>query len=464
MKAASACGVRRGRSVLRAVSTIILAVALLGMCAAAFADVTLFSDNFEAALNWTGSGDVTWYTGSPKRGTHSVRLRVTGSIEKTISTAGYQNITVSFYMGANSLDNANENVQALWYDGSTWTVLKQINRGDREENNQLNFFQYSLPSGANNKAAFALRFKINGNNTNDYGYVDDVLVTSQAITRTLTLTGSGSGSVKVNGTLESLPWSGQFANGASVTLEAVPSSGWAFGSWSGDASGSANPITVTMSADKAITANFSQLSYALSLAKGGSGSIKVNGATVSLPYSAQFLSGTSVTVEAVPASGWEFGFWSGDASGSANPITVTMSADKAITANFDQLSYTLSLAKVGSGSIKVNGATVSLPYSAQFLSGTSVTVEAVPASGWELDSWSGDASGSANPITVTMSADKAITANFSQLSYTLSLAKVGSGSIKVNGTTVSLPYSAQFLSGTSVTVEAVAASGWEFGS
>ena len=35
-----------------------------------------------------------------------------------------------------------------------------------------------------------------------------------------------------------------------------------------------------------------------------------------------------------PASGYNFSQWSGDASGSTNPITVTMDGDKSVTADF----------------------------------------------------------------------------------------------------------------------------------
>ena len=67
----------------------------------------IFSDGFETGLNWTRAGDVTWYTGTPKNGAYSVRLRTTGSVQKTISTAGYRFISVAFLLGANSLDNTN---------------------------------------------------------------------------------------------------------------------------------------------------------------------------------------------------------------------------------------------------------------------------------------------------------------------------------------------------------------------
>ncbi len=445
-------------------ATLILAAALLGLCTAAFADVTVFSDGFDASFaGWTQTSHPDWYTGTPKNGTHSIQLKASEAIERVVSTAGYTGITVSFSLAANSLDNSNEIVRASWYNGTSWTTLKEIRGGGAENDGVLRSYSYLLPASANDNSSLRLRFEIiSSNHGNDYGYVDDVLVTGQAIQRTLTLAGTGSGSVRVNGVLQSLPWSGQFAHGSQVTLEALPASGWEFDDWSGDAAGRANPLLIVLNTSKSITLNFTQLSYTLAIAKIGSGSVKVNGAAVTLPYSAQFLSGTAVTVEAVAQSGWEFDSWSGDASGSASPITVTMSSAKSVTATFTQLSYTLSISKVGSGSVKVNGAAVTLPYSAQFLSGTAVTVEAVAQSGWEFDSWSGDASGGASPITVTMGSAKSVTATFAHIQYTLSLSGVGSGSVTINGTAHSLPWSGSFYSGDAVTLAALPEEGWRF--
>lgn len=141
----------------------------------------IFEDDFESALSWEQSGNVTWYTGNPKNGSHSVQLRKTGTIEKTVSLEGYKNITVSFEMGARSLDKASENVQALYFDGSSWQVLEQIDNGSAGENNQLNPYSISLPASVNDLQTFALRFKINGSGTGDYGYVDDVSVSGEII-------------------------------------------------------------------------------------------------------------------------------------------------------------------------------------------------------------------------------------------------------------------------------------------
>ena len=46
-----------------------------------------------------------------------------------------------------------------------------------------------------------------------------------------------------------------------------------------------------------------------------------------------------------------------------------------------------------------------------YLPGTVVQLTVVPNSGYGLSSWSGDASGSANPVSVTMDGNKRVTAN-----------------------------------------------------
>jgi len=426
-------------------------------CAAA---TTVFSDDFEAAFaGWDTVGSPDWYKKTPKNGTHSIRLNRTESIAQTISTEGYQSIATSFYLGAAGLESADA-VRTLWYDGSQWTTLKQIINGDPEEDGQLHYFQYQLPASANENAAFRLRFEITGDANRDYAYVDDVVVTGEPVLRTLSLTGAGNGSVKVNGTPQSLPWSGQFPHQTSVTLEAVPGAEYEFSGWSGDLTGSANPTAIILDGDKDITAGFSLVQYTLSLTKTGSGSATVDGVSQSLPWSGQFDSGTQVVLVAIPAVGWEFSGWSGDVIWPNCPLTITMSGDKNITANFTEMP-TLNLTKTGSGSVRVDGTLHSLPWSGQFATGANVELQAVPDAGWEFSGWSGDLTWPTSPLTVTMSSNKAVTANFTEMP-TLSLTKTGSGSVRVDGTLRSLPWSGQFATGSSVQLQAVPDAGWEF--
>jgi uncharacterized repeat protein (TIGR02543 family) len=48
----------------------------------------------------------------------------------------------------------------------------------------------------------------------------------------------------------------------------------------------------------------------------------------------QYTSGTNVTLTAIPNGAALFTGWSGDATGTTNPIQVTLNGDKIITANF----------------------------------------------------------------------------------------------------------------------------------
>ncbi|MEN6306538.1 MAG: VCBS repeat-containing protein [Anaerohalosphaeraceae bacterium] len=75
--------------------------------------------------------------------------------------------------------------------------------------------------------------------------------------------------------------------------------------------------------------------YSLNLTKTGNGSIKVDNASHSLPWSGSIAAGSTVTLEAVPDSGWEFTSWSGDKTGNVNPTTILMNGNKNILVDFD---------------------------------------------------------------------------------------------------------------------------------
>jgi uncharacterized repeat protein (TIGR02543 family) len=73
--------------------------------------------------------------------------------------------------------------------------------------------------------------------------------------------------------------------------------------------------------------------------------------------------------------------------------------------------------------------------------GTVVTLTAVPDSGWQFDNWSGDLSGSANPTTITMDANKTVTANFSEVGTTGTVGNTTVfGSTSVSGNRRAMPF------------------------
>ncbi len=62
-----------------------------------------------------------------------------------------------------------------------------------------------------------------------------------------------------NGTVTKNPNQTNYNHGTSVVVTATPNTGYVFTSWTGDASGSVNPLTVVMNSNKTITANFTAI-------------------------------------------------------------------------------------------------------------------------------------------------------------------------------------------------------------
>lgn len=75
------------------------------------------------------------------------------------------------------------------------------------------------------------------------------------------------------------------------------------------------------------------ITYTLSVFKSGNGSVNVDGSPYSTPVTVT--AGTSVNLQAIPDSGWDFTNWTGDFSSNNASDTILMDSDKTITANFN---------------------------------------------------------------------------------------------------------------------------------
>ncbi|KAB2841017.1 MAG: InlB B-repeat-containing protein, partial [Melioribacteraceae bacterium] len=132
----------------------------------------------------------------------------------------------------------------------------------------------------------------------------------------------------------------------------------------------------------------------------------VNGTVTKSPEQAKYDYGTKVELTATPAADYyKFTGWSGDASGTQNPLSVTMDGNKNITANFAINNYTLEITAV-------NGTVSRDPEKTRYQHTEAVVLTAKPNPGYTFVNWTGDATGNENPLTHTFVKNTNITAHF----------------------------------------------------
>ncbi len=196
-----------------------------------------------------------------------------------------------------------------------------------------------------------------------------------------------------------------YTNGDVVALTAVPNKDYQFDGWSGDASGTTNPLTITMDTDKEITALFSKIQVTLTTTA-LNGTVTVN----EMPVNGTYDINTELILTATPDKDYQFDGWSGDASGTTNPLTITTDTNKDITALFSKIQVVLTTTTLN-GTITADKA----PTNGTYDINTELILTATPDKDYQFDGWSGDASGATNPLTITMDATKDITALFSKI-------------------------------------------------
>ena len=186
------------------------------------------------------------------------------------------------------------------------------------------------------------------NNESDHSTEVSGAATDPVQSVTITIATSPTGrQVVVDGTSYTAPRNFTWVVGSSHSLSvSSPQNGttgtrYAYSSWS-DGGGQTHNVTVP-SAATTYTASFTtQYSLTASVAASGGGTVSPSGET-------WHNSGAGAQVTATPNAGYSFSGWSGDASGSTNPLTVTMSAARSVTANFTAIPETVSTPTTPSG-------------------------------------------------------------------------------------------------------------------
>lgn len=276
-----------------------------------------------------------------------------------------------------------------------------------------------------------------------------------------------------NGSISRTPAQSTYLPDSEVTLIANPAPGYAFCYWSGGATGTNNPITVTMTSNKVIRANFFPVSLSVS--------VQGQGTVSKFPNRPLYDVGEQVTLTAMPSRWFDFIRWSDGPT--ANPRVVTIGTNNNYTAIFSPTTAVETLtfsnasrtAPVGMPAIFVDGEFVvagtvsrvdeaevamlttfpngsifytldgSVPsfaaslYGAPFGLNRSATLRAVAYDASFLNSWEAD------PVQVII-----------EPTFVLNTSTTGGGTVNV------LPTAASYRSNALVTLNATPATGWTF--
>jgi uncharacterized repeat protein (TIGR02543 family) len=201
-----------------------------------------------------------------------------------------------------------------------------------------------------------------------------------------------------------------FFEGDVVQVMATPKLGYKFKNWTGvtnptkyvlDKDGDPTNVatsTITMDAAKTVVASFEKVLYNLNITTVGQGSVAQ---VVVKTGSASYTMNSEIKLTANAASGWVFDKWTGGLTGSENPKNITMGAgERSVTAVF-KLDVQLTASTDGSGSV-----------TKQLVSGQTYTVTATADAGSVFEKWTGGATGTDNPINITLSESTTVIAVF----------------------------------------------------
>jgi uncharacterized protein (TIGR02145 family)/uncharacterized repeat protein (TIGR02543 family) len=212
------------------------------------------------------------------------------------------------------------------------------------------------------------------------------------------------------------PASGVTGDGGKLTSLPVPTrDGYTFGGWfttSAATGGTQVTESTVFSANATVYARWTLIDYKITYSLNGATTTPSNPASYTIETASFILNPPSRTC-------YTFAGWTGS-NGTTPQTSVTVpqgsTGDKSYVANWNAITYTLTtnVTPAGGGTVSRNP-NQTAPYSC----GSSVTVTAMPASGYVFTGWSGVAAGTANPVSVTVNSEMTVTANFELVRGTL---------------------------------------------
>jgi uncharacterized repeat protein (TIGR02543 family) len=193
---------------------------------------------------------------------------------------------------------------------------------------------YSIPNAQPaNAGNYAVRVSNSGGSVTSSTAVLTVTVivtpptiTSQPASQTVIAGGTASFSVGASGTGLSYQWTFNGSNIAGATASTYSKA-------NAQVANAGNYAVIVSNSGGSVTSGPAVLTvnYTLSTTAGTGGTVNVS------PVQSSYAPTSVVTVTATPAAGYTFAGWSGSTNGTNNPLQVTMTSNKTVTASFTQV-------------------------------------------------------------------------------------------------------------------------------
>jgi uncharacterized repeat protein (TIGR02543 family)/flagellin-like protein len=200
-----------------------------------------------------------------------------------------------------------------------------------------------------------------------------------------------------------------------VTLTPTTNTGYTFSAWSGaGVNGAGNTRVITITGDMTVTATYTANPATLTTTPS-----PAEGGTIIKTPNRAYTYGETVGLEAKPSTGYSFTGWTGDLNEATNPTSIILDANiHSVTANFakNQVGLTLVYDPTDGGTIAAN------PSKTTYYYGDTVELTANPSSTYSFSSWTSGLTGTANPQTITLTADSTtVTAKFNAVPQSLNI-------------------------------------------
>ena len=240
---------------------------------------------------------------------------------------------------------------------------------------------------------------------------------------------------------------GTYNSGQSCTVSATANTGYTFTNWTenGNVVSTNASYTFNVAGNRSLVANFTLNTYTITATAN-----PTNGGTVS--GAGTFNHGASCTLTATAATGYTFTNWTenGSVVSSNANYTFTVQSNRNLVANFTLNTYTITAT-----ANPTNGGTVS--GAGTFNHGASCTLTATAATGYTFTNWTenGSVVSSNANYTFTVEGNRNLVANFTAITYTITVSANPSNSGTTSG-------GGTFNHGQSCTVIATSADGYTF--